>query len=638
MRLRRRPWFTLLACLGAAGAVSAQVGAPAEVPDASEPKGSSGPLLATGPAPASPWLNWRSAPIGLSGSVAYDFRASRAEGESSALGQLVTTTLGANSYVYEPWFATVSGTLGLTAGRSRGGGEIALADSSLPVDRNGSAERFLTGNARLDLFPRSRFPFEMHFDRSDSRTDNSLGPTLQFGTQNFGFSQRYRPATGDYALSASVDRREQFGAGFRDTQDQLSGDITTRWKHNEVALGLSQSMARREASDERTLFRTMVGRHFYAPSGAMSVNTTVNWSRTDERLVGYASDLSVFQWSTVGLWRPDATKLALSGSVRGLLMRDEIAGRALDSVGASLGATYEINRNARLSAGGSATGTHSDGKGALVFSGSAGAGWQADTIDLPGRMRYDWYANANANASAGGSRGDSESQTTLNTQVGHSLSRSWSVARHSTLVLNGGQSVTAAYNRTGDPGPDDLGPLSRVLLHSAAATWNTGGDNTTAYARVAYNDARELGGGNARFQLWNFQVSGTWEFNRNSSLSGDLTMQRVSQRSGDAMQAGVRALGGRDESHSASGEVVYRHMRAFDVPRLRFTSRLKLAQDVLKQAGTLATIPDRETRLWENRLDWAIGRLETQLLFRISEVDRKRREFLMLRVQRSFGG
>lgn len=633
MQLRPGSWLTLLACLGAVGAASAQTSPQAEPNGGVEPAAPVGPLRTADAAP-SLWLDWRGAPVALGGSLAYEFRATRAEREANSQGQLVTATLNANSYIYEPWFATVSGTLGATMGRSRGGGDLTGLEPGSPAELNNSSERFLTGKGQVNVFPRSRFPFEFHIERSDSRTELGLAPALDFISQNIGFSQRYRPLVGDYALIGRFDRREQLGSGFRDTQDQLAGDFTTRWKFNEASLGLSQSVSRRETSGERSTFQSVVGRHVYAPGSALSLNTTVNWTRTDEQLVGYVSDLSVFQWSTVGLWRPESSKLALNGSFRGLLMRDDVGGSAVDSVSASLGATYEINRNARLNAFGTATSTHSNGEGTLVFSGSVGAGWQGDTIDLPAGMRYDRYATG----TVGGSKGDRESHTSLNAQTGHSVSRSWSLGRQSTLSLNGSQSVVAAYSATSEDTPDQIGPWSRFLNHSVGTTWTTSADGANAYARLSLGDARELGGANARFRLGNFQISGTWSFDRNSSLSGDLTAQRATQRSGDAMQAGERVPGSQIKSHSASGEITYRHNRLFGVPRLRFTSRLKLAQDVLKQPGVLATIPDRETRLWENRLDWAIGRLDTQLVFRISEVDARRRTHLMFRVQRSFGG
>jgi hypothetical protein len=273
------------------------------------------------------------------------------------------------------------------------------------------------------------------------------------------------------------------------------------------------------------------------------------------------------------------------------------------------------------------------------------ASWQSDTVEYKG-LRYDWFTSGTAGASTTNGSGSSatdpilgrETQTTLNAQLGHTVSRSWPITAQSVLVLNGGQTLSVTQNRS-DPREPGLQESVRTLLHSAAATWNVNGENRTAYARAAYNDSTELGGGHARFQLFNFQLSGNFEFDRNRSLGGDLTLQRVTQRAGDLQPfngAGL-VLGERASTAGASGEITYRHQRLFGYPRLRFTSRIKLAQDVLKQPGTFASIPDRETRLWENRLDWSIGRLETQLLLRLSEVDGKRRNFLMWRVQRTFG-
>jgi len=64
---------------------------------------------------------------------------------------------------------------------------------------------------------------------------------------------------------------------------------------------------------------------------------------------------------------------------------------------------------------------------------------------------------------------------------------------------------------------------------------------------------------------------------------------------------------------------------------------VRLAQDVLKQPGTFQSLPDRETRLWENRLDWSVGRIDMQAILRLSYVDGRQREAFMFRIQRTFG-
>jgi hypothetical protein len=176
-------------------------------------------------------------------------------------------------------------------------------------------------------------------------------------------------------------------------------------------------------------------------------------------------------------------------------------------------------------------------------------------------------------------------------------------------------------------------------VHNIALAWTTSGVDRSGYARASYSDSDELGGANARFQLFNVQVSGTLQFDRNQSLSGDLTLQWTKQRTGDTFDPVVAQILSSQPSGNISrgGDISYRHMRLFDVPRLRFTSALRITEDVQDQPGVLALIPDHETRQWENRLDWNIGRLDSQLVLRMSWIDGQRRDLLMWRIQRSFG-
>lgn len=637
---RRLALLVWLLAAGAARAQGAATGAATslESPAAGEP--GLGSLGLSG---------WRVPPVVTSGNISYDLRASRGQEDGNAISQLVTANLGIRSYVYQPWFATISGELGVTTAWSRLSSGAATQEPFAPVERFSSSERFLTGKGRIDLFPRSRFPFEVHVERSDSRIGGGTASALDFRTQNIGVSQRYRPASGAYHLSGSFDRRQQWGAGFRDTQDALTADYSTRWKYNELSVGGAWNQSRRRATDEQSEFRTLVGRHNYAPSPALSLNTTVNWSQTLEDLLAMPTDLAVLQWSTVGLWRREKSPLTLTGAVRGFVLRDGTAGsRGMESLGLTLGASYELNKNARFVASGSAITNSSNGSGAHSLSGSAGASWQGDTIEFTG-LRYDYFANGSAGATTSSSAGggaldglgsERQSQTTLNAQLGHTVSRAIPLSTQSGVTLTAAQTLSANATRSSPAQATLAGDArtSRNLLHTLGATWNISADSRSAFARASYSDSAELGGGGARFQLLNFQVSGNFDFDRNRSLSGDLTWQGIEQRSGDPLDGlGLPADVLRSGSRSIGGELTYRQQRLFGVPRLRFTSRLKLAQDVLNQPGVLATIPDRETRLWENRLDWLVGRLQTQVVLRISEVEGRRREFLMWRVQRNFG-
>jgi hypothetical protein len=641
MQVRRRPWLSLLACMAAVGAARAQdtkqdlISAPVELRAA--------PFDAAAPGKSQ---NWRMAPIFTSGSVSYDLRSSFGGDQPAAVSQLVTTSLNAATYIYQPWFATVNGTLGLTLGRSRTRGDSAFEDSFGRQDSS-SKDRFLTGSVQASVFPRSRFPFEAKAERSDSRLDSGLASTFDFKTQNIGFTQRYEPVNRTYAISATYNRRETIGADVRDTQDQVSSDFNTRWKHNTLSVGLSMSQAWRNQNADRSQFRSLVSLHTYAPNQALSVNTTVNATQTKEQTGSFNSDLSVLQWSSVGLWRAEGSRLQLSGSARGLLARDALTEQEVASGGLTLGASYELNRNVQLSASGGVNANRSGGNSAQVFTGNVGANWQGDSLEFRG-VQYSSFAGASAGGSVAGGSGDNLTQTTLSTQLGHTLNRVWLLPMQSNLSLSLGQSLGASTNRSnqGDPSghgsdseEDAASPTSVMLLHTLSATWTVDRDARTAYARASYNDSRELGGGQSRFQMFNFQLSGNFAIDRNQSLGGDLTFQRSVQNAGPSDGVGTANMnpGGGTSSAGASGNISYSHRRLFGIPRLRFTSRLNLARDMLNQPGTLATLPDRETRLWENRLDYLVGRLETQLVLRLAYTEGKRRGLLMWRLQRSFG-
>ena len=83
-----------------------------------------------------------------------------------------------------------------------------------------------------------------------------------------------------------------------------------------------------------------------------------------------------------------------------------------------------------------------------------------------------------------------------------------------------------------------------------------------------------LQGPDNRFQLFNFQLSGSFEFD-NRRLTGDFTWQQTWQEEAARFDGFARL--GNNDSRGASGEIIYRHQR----PACRAAVRvaLKLAQD-----------------------------------------------------------
>jgi hypothetical protein len=612
------PWLTLLAC-AAAGTAAAQTAAPPDSPS-EDPQ---------------PQREWIMPPLRWTGRLGYDARVTRTSGEPGAWTQLVTASVGTSTYIYQPWLATVGGNLGLSSswansGAGRGIDETTGAEVH---NRMRSRDQFVTGALRLDLVPRSRFPAEIQYERQDSRSDSALLSSIDFRRQTFGMTQRYRPANNAYDLMGNFEHRTEEGTGFRNRQNSLQGTFGKQWKSHDVQLAAAHSRATAEAANDETRFTSLVARHSYVPSSELSINSSANVTRTEEFAGDFGSDLQVLQLASVGLYHKEGSPYTLTGSLRGVALREgESGGDTVTSMGATLGGNYEVNRNLRLSASAGMGLNNSTIGRSSTFNGTFGLSYQGDTLTFR-EINYGWFAGATASTGLANTDTDRIRQHSMGLQVGHNASRQWTLSPATSMTVNAAQTLSGTFSRSSDDDQLESGRRSdRQLLNTVAATLQNQVDNRTASARASFSDSLQLGGDGGRFQLFDVQLSGTYDFGQGRTIAGDLSYQRTVQRGGSGLE-GELAGGG---SHGISGDISFRQLQLFGVRRLSFTSRLRLAQDVLDQPGQLVSIPDRETRVWENRLDWSIGRLDTSLVLRMSQVDRFRSNSLWLRVSRSF--
>lgn len=600
--------------------------------------GSLGPGVdfALRPAPtAAQGLHWQAPPLSWAGSVAYDHRIDRSAGATEQVQQLLTARIGASSWLVQPWLATLNGQLGLTAARS-----------SAATPGMDSGERFVTGQGQLNLFPRSRFPFELRYEASDSRIDPNLAQTLSYTSRELALTQRYRPESGIWQVGAGYTRREQAGPEFgRDEQRIWSLDASATLGQHHLALNWADQRAQRELRAEQAVFHSVVARHSYAPSQEWQIETSGNWTRSEGPLLAGGSEVRMVQAGTLAFWRPQGQPFTFSASLRGLELHDELDGGHLLTQSASLGASWAITDALRLVASSSANRVESGSLQENSIANSVGANWQSQPLAL-GPFRYDWYAGMSANDL----RASRVQEQAWSGQLGHTLSRHWSAggqlwqwslgqslsAQHSRI--SGASGVNGASGGTGEVGTDPVNTSrTRLDTHSTALTWQSPGTRH-AYARASISDARELGGGGARFQLLNLQASGQFELDRWRTLTGDLTWQQVRQSTDTSELTPALVAGTRYGSRMVGGELNYLHRRFWGQPGLRLGARLRVARDVLHATQTLALLPDRETRMAELRLDYQIGKLETGLLLRRAEFDGQWRDLLMWRIQRSLGG
>jgi hypothetical protein len=181
---------------------------------------------------------------------------------------------------------------------------------------------------------------------------------------------------------------------------------------------------------------------------------------------------------------------------------------------------------------------------------------------------------------------------------------------------------------------------TRALVHSAGVFWQGAGDGASqSHASVSASDSRSWAEQSGSFQLVNLQVSRRDRLSRYASTNGNLTLQaaRSDTSQVDVITGTPRpASPGWQQFHS--GSVSYEHQRAFDVPRLRYTALLALDSQQLERRfdGNVDAPRERISASLENRLDYAIGRLETRLSARWVRFDDRRVATLFAHVQRRY--
>lgn len=544
------------------------------------------------------------APIRYWGDIGYQLRRETVD-EKEYMLQSLTAKVNASTFIWQPWFAQATGGLGLTT---------SMIDTS---DGDGTSN-FVTGNAALNLLPYSRFPFEVHFERSDSRLNTGLGAaTSAYRTTRFGLSQRYRTEAGDTQYLASYDRNLWESADFgEDRQDMLRLEMTRHLAKQSFQINGNYTANDRPRTGESTLINSLVARHSYTPDPTLSVENVATLTRTNYRLMQGESDLSYQQLSSFAFWRPTDKPLTVTGSVRLFGMDSESSGTAPSRVrgaSAALGGVYQLGRLTRLN--GSVNVNIADNNGVQTVSSnqSAALAYQPDAISL-GAFRYTGFASGTLS-----NRIDPvDSGQHLALQLGHSLNRNMGL---------GGGTLGMNVNQTGSWDVDSSIPSVLRLSHSGSLTWSHAEGARTTFLRLSASDSRAVSGNQDFFQLLNLQASRNESLSRNASWVGNLTIQAVRQGVG-AMPVTTFV--------TSSADLSYRHQRAFGVPRLRFASELRIYGDA--PLPVLLSPQQQETRSWENRLDYSIGRAQMRLSARIAEINNKPNSLLMFTLNRQFGG
>jgi hypothetical protein len=543
---------------------------------------------------------WGLPPFRLWGNLSNYTSVSRSVGSPSSMTNTTQVSLSASSFIWQPWFAPVTGTLGFNYAKSKSG--PSKSDST-----------YLTGSGSLSLLPESRFPFEANADVSDTSTGGDVVGSGYRSTR-IGLRQSYRPLVGNSRYSVSFDRSVlDSPTSGKDVQNALTG--TAGFAVGSQGLGIDGSIVRnRVATGANSEFINLTARHSYTPAGRWSLNSMASTSRGESHVS--TSDISqrFSQFVSTASWTPATERpMFVIGNLR-YFDSEVSAGTAgtYSTRTASLygGLAYELAKNVRLSVGASYT-TGSN----LTMSGTTGISYGSDPIKM-GKFDYSW----NTGVSVGSQTGSDDSALQRTGSLGHGLSRAFELGPASSLSLRLSQSAGVSEGRT----------YSKSLSHGLGIGWNRSLESGNLSVSANASDSRNFRGDPRGQQLVNLQGTFDSPLSRYSTLSGNMTLQ------------GTRPLTVADQPGfdvTTGANISYSNQRLLDVRNLRFSSELAANNQQLADrfGGTIGATPGNRGSFWDNRIDYTLGLLSFRGSARLTRTDGRNNESFFFSVSRPFG-
>lgn len=548
------------------------------------------------------------------GYLDYQGRREIRERGGDLTSHLTTLRVDANTFLWRPWIADLSGGLGLTFRQTR-------------FDTATQEGHDVTGSARLRVFPRSRFPLEVFADRINSEVSGELvGPT--FTQTVVGLTQSYTPTAGRrYVLTArhterEDERRDLGGTVTRTTNDFASiGANHTHGRHQLDAKGDYDRLSRDQPQrfDQR-----VVGllRHRYGAGPGLSVDSLASMTDTDIDEVSGETSNRLQQLNSNLFWRPGTTRPTLvTASV--LANQQDIetttgAAIALRTWVGTGGVTHQATRELTLRSTANVVETEAGDtrqQNSLLRAGATYAPRERPV----GRFLYRFSVVGDLGHRREATRGETQELTAA---LSHGLSITKSLPEGSRSG-SASQQLTSLH--------DSRGRTQSALTHALSADWSSFGTARHANARFLASDTRRFDStfGDTGFQLLNVQVNGRAQFDRLSSWQGNLTWQ---------MSRNSTMAGQSPWVTSTSANLTYQRERVFGQPLLRFTSEFRAISDDLANATQDRFVVQRRARwTWTSRLDYLIGRTQISLRGALADVDGRRQTLLYLQVRRYFG-
>lgn len=571
------------------------------------------------------------APVSFGGSLGYTYRVLDRPGAETTTGNLLSLDLGGRSYLYRPWISTLDAGLTLTKDGSATG----------PVEQSND---LITGRINMNVIPKSPFPLEFQYHRTDTRIDTesfTLGNQLfnaqdEFTLDRTYVRQSFIPGLG-MRMSYTYDKTEATSLVSGDYSGEINGgQFSWRLGSNNLTANYSEQKTNRSTGEEDENNKVLNVNHQFSPSSSFVVTTLVSDVSIERDSVEQGGGVSraineQSQFFSNFYWRPENASLLINGGMRVTDIQDFRNGVSTsnqDAATMSLSGLYQLTQNVNLNA---AFSLYNSENQTIERSGTDqrfGAVFRSDVYAW-NRFTYNWFADANfVNSMQEDVATNKEAQSqTISSSLGHTLQRRWVLAQDNMLSIHVNQRATERLRHVENEIsvlPEEEANFNESiegLTHSVSLQWTKVQTGATNSMRFSFSDTRDFEATETVHDLLNFQLTRVQTLGRRASLNANIYVQYNRQ-----IIMGVQ----QDSVLTISGVANYTHNQIFRVPRLRYQSRFNITQPDKDRANR-----GLET-YWDNRLDYSVGKLRSGLVLRVTGRDSDFYNALYFRLARRF--
>lgn len=588
-------------------------------------------------------------PIQTFGNFGYTFQTTKNSDNDRAFRSLLNGTLIANSYIWQPWFSTVTSALTFSqAQQSFGSSETS----------NGN----ITGDLGFNILPSSDYPTTINFSRTDLTASaeetetETMTNAVSIGSR-VKWDQTLSVLTNlDYSVQNQDDATEQtygaFSVRVNKSLDEhlFNATIDLSQRANEETVsngGTDQSTAQAILRHQFSPWENV----FYDSTSSVLMGKDVSDVQESEQLTTLAS--STLRWS------PKEYPFSASAAWTALT-DEEIASQSNGATASGITESKKTNLNGRLgliynysdnltmdaSADGavrmqnttSTEATDSNANSAnnpptrITSGAAAGISYFQPPVTFKG---FDWFLSTSARGSLSGGTGTDLSRTAQG-NAGHTFSRAFMVPYIGKVLWSANENLSLSHTSS-----SQSTPVVPTLGHSTSFSHSAQEGNKWTLLSLTSSDNRTLLGDNkSSNQLINIQISKGLNTDTSSTWATNLSLQLTRQDSSASSSDGGELKS--PWKSSSQGNISYNTRNIFDIRFLDFNSQISLTANQLVPVSIATTSADQDddlswNREWSSTLKYKIGQLGVEARFRLTQnQNRDITDFFQINLRRNF--